>query len=125
MYQSPRPEGVVILTMLCYFEGILIMLFGGLLLLFLAPILKPLTLLLLLVGADGIVYLAYACLTLLFVIGALFVVLGWGLWNLKNWARRMSKLLAMIGLLAFPAGTAVGLVIIHYLRKPEVRAAFR
>jgi len=111
--------------MLCYFEGVLLMLFGGIFLYFILPVLKPLTFLLLLIGGDGLVIIGYVCLSIFFVIGSLFILLGWGLWNLKQWARRMSMLLALVGVFAFPVGTAVGLIMIYYLKKPEIKYAFQ
>ena len=64
--------------------------------------------------------------------GVVFVLLsgiaallaGWGLLRLKQWARWLAFILAIFGLFAFPIGTVIGVLIIWYLLKDEVREAF-
>ena len=64
--------------------------------------------------------------------GVVFVLLsgiaallaGWGLLRLKQWARWLAFILAIFGLFAFPIGTVIGILIIWYLLKDEVREAF-
>ena len=51
-------------------------------------------------------------------------VMGWGLLNLKEWSRWGTIVLAAISLLGFPILTIIGAVIIWYLLKPDVKAAF-
>src|SRR3989338_1063054 len=46
---------------------------------------------------------------------AIEAYVGWGLWNFKNWAKITAIVLAVIGLLAFPIGTIVGIVVIYLL----------
>lgn len=81
-------------------------------------------------GAVGIVFL---------VIAAIAALIGWGLLGLKNWARIVQIVLAglgllgvLFGLLHFSAAILLGLLIrgainaliIWYLLKPDVAAAF-
>ncbi len=54
----------------------------------------------------------------------LSVITGWGLLGLKGWARWLSIVMAALSLLAFPIGTIIGVLIIWYLLKDEVRQAF-
>lgn len=96
-------------------------------------------------GGAGIVAALGAGLGVVFIIGAVIcALLGWGLWALKNWARIITiVLLALdiaLGLLGL-VGTlthfnlfaviwsvfwiAVYGLIIWYLLKPEVKAAFQ
>lgn len=50
---------------------------------------------------------------------------GWGLWNVKSWARMAAVVLAILQLFAFPIGTVIGALIIWYLWKdPDALAAF-
>lgn len=56
--------------------------------------------------------------------GVLAVITGWGLLGLKGWARWLAIVLAALSLLAFPIGTIIGVLIIWYLLKDEVRQAF-
>ncbi len=52
-------------------------------------------------------------------------VVGWGLWNLKSWARMAAIVLAILQLFFFPIGTVIGALIIWYLWKdPDALAAF-
>lgn len=66
-----------------------------------------------------------------FVIGFLIATLallqlrcGLGLWDLKPYGRTLQLVLAWIGLLGFPVGTLVSILILVYLRKPGVKALF-
>ena len=56
--------------------------------------------------------------------GIALVIAGWGLLQMKQWARWLAFILAIISLFAFPIGTVIGAVIIWYLLKDDVREAF-
>ena len=60
----------------------------------------------------------------LLVSGVALVLAGWGLLGMKQWARWLAFVLAILGLFAFPIGTVIGVVIIWYLLKQDVREAF-
>lgn len=60
----------------------------------------------------------------LVVIGIAVVIAGWGLLSMKQWARWLALILAIISLFGFPIGTVIGAVIIWYLLKEDVRQAF-
>jgi hypothetical protein len=83
-----------------------------------------------LAGGDGIGDAAVALFVLgivLLLIGAgalLSVITGWGLLGLKGWARWLAIVLAALSLPLFPIGTIIGVLIIWYLLKDEVRQAF-
>ena len=83
-----------------------------------------------LAGGDGIGDAAVALFAVgigLLLVGAgtlLSVITGWGLLGLKGWARWLSIVMAALSLLAFPIGTIIGVLIIWYLLKDEVRQAF-
>lgn len=81
-------------------------------------------------GAASIVFL---------IIGAIVGLIGWGMWTLKSWARIVQIILAALGLLGalslllhfsgvilfgFLLRVAINGLIIWYLLKPEVAAAF-
>jgi hypothetical protein len=53
------------------------------------------------------------------------VIAGWGLLQLKEWARWLTIALAILTLFAFPIGTIIGGLIIWYLLQDEVRKAFQ
>jgi hypothetical protein len=57
------------------------------------------------------------------IIGLLYAITGWGLWNLKSWSRLVAIILAVISLLNIPIGTIIGLVVLWYLFKPEIKQA--
>lgn len=74
-----------------------------------------------------------------FIVAAIAGLLGWGLLTLKNWARivvivfsAIGLLLSLVALLQFSSAVLVGIIIrvaingliIWYLLKPEVAAAF-
>ncbi|PKP58901.1 MAG: hypothetical protein CVT89_02085 [Candidatus Altiarchaeales archaeon HGW-Altiarchaeales-2] len=49
---------------------------------------------------------------ILFAIG---VVVAYGIWNLKKWARIAGIVLAVISLISIPIGTIIGIVILYFL----------
>lgn len=78
-----------------------------------------------------------------FVFACIAVLLGWGMWNLKNWARIVTMVLCCIGILFGALGLLFALVrfnifsmvficirlainglIVWYLLQPNVKAAF-
>jgi|GEM_PF-754335 len=109
--QTQRPAGVTILAILAFIGGVLNIISGLVFALFLAfdPVLGGVW-----IGLGGV----------MIVIGVLYFLVGWGLWNLKPWARTVSIVLAIISLIGFPIGTILGIIILWYLFKPEIKAAF-
>lgn len=57
-------------------------------------------------------------------IGALNLVVGIGIWNLRQWARIAAIILAAFRLFNFPLGTAIGGLTIWYLLQPNVESLF-
>lgn len=55
----------------------------------------------------------------------LYLVTGIGLWRRKEWARWVALVLAVLGLLNFPIGTIIGALVIWFLLREDVQAAFR
>ncbi len=52
------------------------------------------------------------------------VVVGWGLLQLKEWARWAAIAMGVLGLSNIPIGTLVGVLTIWYLLTPEGKGAF-
>lgn len=69
-------------------------------------------------AAVGLVALASLALSLL------HLVVGYGLWVLRQWARIGAIALGIVGLMAMPIGTIAGVFILWHLLKPEVAARF-
>jgi hypothetical protein len=66
------------------------------------------------------------------IVGVLFVliaganlVVGWGLWQRREWARIGAMGLAILRLLNIPLGTVVGVLIIWYLMQDQVKSEFQ
>ena len=49
------------------------------------------------------------------IIGAIYLFLAYSLWQLKGWARLVTTVLAVIGLLGFPIGTIMSLIMLYIL----------
>lgn len=67
----------------------------------------------------------FIILSIGFVLDA--VLLFWcayGLWNLKKYGRIITLILAFFMLTSIPVGTILGILIIIYLKKPEIKALF-
>ena len=108
-----RPSGITILAVL-YWLGAIIAIVGGLayfsvLVYFVPPAFLALFRM---VGA------------VLILIAILDIVIGWGLWNLKRWARTVAIVLAIVGLINFPIGTAISIITLWYLFKSDIKAFF-
>ncbi len=65
------------------------------------------------------------CWAVFGVIGALYFLTAWGLWTGQNWARIIAIILAILGLLNFPIGTVISIIILIYLFKSDVKAYFK
>jgi hypothetical protein len=66
----------------------------------------------------GIITLAFMALSIL------NLVVGYGLWILKPWARIGAIALAIVGLIFMPVGTIIGALILWYLLTPEAATSF-
>lgn len=56
--------------------------------------------------------------------GILAFAAGYGLWQSKGWSRSLAIFMSIFLLFAFPVGTVIGVLIIWYLRKQEVKDTF-
>ena len=108
--QKQRPAGVSVLAILYFVDAVVFLLIGA----FFAAIF----------GSIGLAGLAAICGGLFIVIGIVDVLIGWGLWAMQGWARTVAMVFAIIGLLGFPIGTIISIIILWYLFRPEIKAAF-
>jgi type IV pilus assembly protein PilA len=69
---------------------------------------------------------AFASIVLLFVIGvaASLLVCGIGLLKLKRYGRSLLRFWSVLGLLGFPVGTIISVIILVYLNTPGVKLLF-
>ncbi len=136
----PRPIGITILALLGFLEGVITLVIG----LVLIAAASTITSILNQLGLTGItgltgsfVSLAFAIVGAFVLVAALIVLLiNWGLWTGKNWARWLYIIIAVLGLLSALAGltTAVAsnvfwlvvdILIIYYLTRPGVASYFK
>ncbi|NOZ27447.1 MAG: hypothetical protein GXP39_05260 [Chloroflexi bacterium] len=61
----------------------------------------------------------------LFLLALANLLVGWGLWHMREWARIAAIGLSVLRLLNFPIGTIIGGLIIWYLLQPQIVAAFQ
>lgn len=54
----------------------------------------------------------------------LYIVIGYGLWTLRQWGRIAAMALGVLSLFMVPIGTIAGGLTLWYLLKPEVAARF-
>lgn len=136
-----RPLGVAILAVLEIIAGILAALVGLLSVILGGFMWAYLETLVGLIGTVGgfVGAIVTAIGVVILVIGAISIVLGWALWGGKEWARILSIILSLIGVLfgllvlfaAIGAGGLIGIIIIaiqaiiiYYLTTPGVKAFF-
>ena len=60
----------------------------------------------------------------LMVMCLIYLAVGYGLWQLHQWARVTAIALAILSLLAVPIGTILGAPTLWYLLQPEIAARF-
>jgi len=75
------------------------------------------------IDVGAIFGLSIAILVLLCLIG-LSLAGGIGILKAKSWGRIISVINAILGLLNIPIGTVIGILVLIYLMKPEVREYF-
>jgi hypothetical protein len=122
MKQVKRPDGITIIAIIelvlaaPFFLGALAILF------FAVPAVlmyarHPMGLLAPLFGlAIGILFSA--------AFGVLLTIAGIGMLSMRNWARIMTIILAIVMLPGFPVGTLLGVAALWYLFQDEVKALF-
>ena len=59
------------------------------------------------------------------ILGFLYLMTMWGLFSLKPWSRTAVIIFATIGLINFVIGTIIGIAILWYMFKPEIKKYFR
>lgn len=117
-----RPDGVTAIAV-WYFVDAFLMLMGACTLLaipasgVLSDIGDP-------IGEFWAVFSLTCGVIFILISGIALVLAGWGLLRMKQWARWLAFVLAIISLFAFPIGTVIGALIIWYLLKDDVREAF-
>lgn len=116
MQRGARPTGVTILAVLEFIGGLALLGVGGM---FMAagPVLIPAD-----VPGAGAIFAALGGFIVL--IGLLYFLVGWGLWTGRAWAWTAALVLAIIGLLGFPIGTIISVIILYYLTRPGVKRYF-
>jgi len=119
--QNKRPQGVTLLAIYRLFVGAVTLLVAGLVMLASLPMLFTLNdavgmaVVVALLGMASLIVLAYAAISL---------AVGWGLLKMQAWARWGALVLAVLSLLDFPTGTAVGAVTIWYLTQESLAKEF-
>ena len=118
---TSRPDGVT-LTAVWFVVGAVFALLGvAAILIFAFPAVLRDT-----IGSDRYFAVAGVSFGLLIIVvfGALDIAAAVGLFRLRPWGRMLAIVLAALGLLWFPIGTAVGVLIIWYLLNDEAKQAF-
>lgn len=104
--EKEKPRGIVLLTILYLLNGIAGLGYGALMF-----------------GLGGGASAVVGGFPI--VIGIIYFVIAFGIWNLQSWARIVAIIFAIIGLLGFPILTIISIIILWYLFKPEIREAFQ
>ncbi len=118
-----RPDGVTVIAIWHFIQGVLSLMGACVILAIPIP-----AVLLNVDDAAGLFWAMFGLGIGLVVTGGLGVfslIIGWGLLELKEWARWIAIVLAVLSLPAFPIGTIIGGIIIWYLLQDEAREAFQ
>jgi hypothetical protein len=68
--------------------------------------------------------LGVAGTVLMLVLAVPYLVIGWGLWNRKSWARILGIIFAAMSLVSFPIGTMFGVYALIILFQKETEKLF-
>jgi hypothetical protein len=117
-----RPTGVTILAILYFIQGIMWLAFAVIASVCLASFLT-------LPGVEeadtgGALAVGAICWVVLGIIALFYFIVGFGLLKGQGWARIVAIILAILGLLNFPIGTIISIIILLYLFKEDVKAYF-
>ena len=58
------------------------------------------------------------------VLAVPYIATGWGLWQLKPWARIVGIVIGALGLISFPLGTLIGIYALVILFRKDTEALF-
>ncbi|MCO6453207.1 MAG: hypothetical protein J5I90_20670 [Caldilineales bacterium] len=76
-------------------------------------------------GSQALALVGLSCgLVIVLAAGLASLIVGYGVWNMRSWARWAAIVLAVLALPGFPIGTVIGILIIWYLLKDDVRPLF-
>lgn len=92
---AEKTASVIILALLYMITGVIIF-FNGLIFLLAAA------------GSGVITVMGI----LIVVIALLYLLVGWGLWTMKAWAKKQGLVPPILGLIAFPAGTILSVILL-------------
>jgi len=123
-----RPDGITLIGLYHFLmAGLYVILFLGLLLI---PVLVGVSTIAtevedahIPIAITSAVFLMVGFVVL--IVGALNLVLGIGLWNMRPWSRIAVMILAAFRLFSFPVGTAIGGLTLWYLVQPDVEVLFK
>ncbi|PKP58902.1 MAG: hypothetical protein CVT89_02090 [Candidatus Altiarchaeales archaeon HGW-Altiarchaeales-2] len=108
---ADKPTGILVCAILFAFKGLLavlmgigILLFGGIIFSIIDTNISAMV-----AGIMGIIGVV------VLIVGVAELVVAYGIWNLKKWARIIGIALAVISLIDFPTGTIIGLIIMYFL----------
>ncbi len=133
----PRPTGITILAILGFLEGLAALIIGITLIAgasFITSITDQLGLSGLTSSVLGLALVVAGVFVL--VVALIVLLINWGLWTGKNWARWLYIIVAVIGILSGLLGIAaarysdlfwliVDILIVYYLTRPGVAAYFK
>ncbi len=71
----------------------------------------------------GMMAVGFTAVVTLFL-SLLYIVVGFGLWNLRPWARVTAIALAVVSLVGIPIGTIAGALTLWHLLRSDVAAKF-
>jgi len=126
MSSEGRPTGVAILAILEAFVGVyyLITGFGEFVA---AAVIRSLAL-------SGITHDVMAMIprvlgTILMIVGLLSILLAWGIWTGKGWARMVALVFAIVAIILSLislhfVGLVIDVIIVYYLTRPNVKQFF-
>lgn len=112
-----RPTGVTILAALYIINGLIVLA---------APLFMTAMLASFMGGESGtLATLTSICWVVFGILALIYFIIAYGLLKGQSWARLLAIIFAIISLINIPVGTIIGIIVLWYLFRPEVKAWFQ
>jgi hypothetical protein len=123
MIMTERPTAISVLAVL-YYIGAGLSLLGAIVMLAMGATIGSMLMAEMNMPASGAAGMTAFLAVFLLGFAVLEAAVGWGLWNLKPWARITAIVLGILGLLNFPIGTVIQGIFLYFLFRADTKAAF-
>ncbi len=111
-----RPTGITVLAALYVLDGLIMLAM---------PLMMTAMLAMMGMGGNGALAAGATCWAVFGIIALIYFAIAYGLLKGQHWARIVAIIFAILSLFSIPIGTIIGIIVLWYLFKPDVKAWFQ